>query len=226
MKTADLKTGTEYAYKPHSYSTPTKVTVLVPAFDGRAKVRRGFSDRTERVKGVKVEFKGGATEVVRPQTLVSTWAEHQKQKRASQRYAREAAARKAAELQTAAETVVALDGLLRSKGAKVHPGAYCYRDEQQEALRAAGMPPASRDDDHEEMAEGYEDEYVGDPNHFSSVFYALDDALKGHFDLDVLALLVPPCFHEDCSDCGKKGKPCGRSRVGQPGHEECVGVQA
>lgn len=192
MKTADLKPGTYYAYKYASWSTPERVKVLVPAFDGPVKVKRSFGGvtQTERQKGVQVEFKDGHTEVVRPATLGMTWADHQREAKAAKAARAEYEAEQAAALKTAAETVVALDALLRSRGAMVRPTAYCYREERAAALRAAGMPPAGRDDQHLEMAEGYEDEYVGDPDHFSSVFYALDDALDGQFDLDVLALLV------------------------------------
>lgn len=190
MKTADLKADTYYAYKRSSYADPERVKVLVPAFDGPVKVNVGWGMENRRRKGVQVEFKDGRTEVVRPVTLGMTWADHQREAKAVKAARAEYEAEQAAALKTAAETVVALDALLRSRGATVRPTAYCYREEQAAALRAAGMPPAGRDDQHLEMAEGYEDEYVGDPDHFSSVFHALDDALDGQFDLDVLALLV------------------------------------
>jgi hypothetical protein len=162
MQTKDMTVGTEYAYQSSKHSDRYRVRVLAVNVTETVKANWGAA---KRVTGVKIEFTDpehyahGKVKIVRPVTIVHTWAEEAAEREANARYADEAARRKAETLAANARTAFALHQLLAAKGVPVTTG-YSYDDNICEALKAAGFKPV-------------------DAHTFESTIYALGDAVGG-----------------------------------------------
>lgn len=142
MKSSDIKVGTAYAYSRHErYSAPDRVKVLAVDVTETVKGSGPFA-RAEKKRGVKIQKQGGVIDIVRPQTIRQTWAEYKAEQKAAKKAREEYLAKEQVEREAQAALAFRLHTALVEKGAKVGL-SYDYRDENYDALVAAGFTPAT-----------------------------------------------------------------------------------
>lgn len=181
MQTKDIKVGTEYAYASSKYSLTRRVKVLATGVDGKDWRNKRIASGVQ-VEHVADDHMNGRVELLRPNAIIQTWAEHEAAQ--ARRAEREtiAAAEKAERYMKRSAALFYVHEALLAKGAPVKP-TYAYDEEIVAALIAAGFTRAPA-----ESYAGIHSDYI------NSTIPDMADIVRGKFGagvpINLVALLI------------------------------------